>query len=179
VIAVRDWGEPQVLSDVGAPRHTDFESFYAASLRPLTVQLYAYTGDLGTAQELVQEAYCRALVRWHQVCELDDPIAWVRRVALNLAASRWRKARTAMAFARRQREEPAPEPSPDRVALARAIATLPVRQRRVVVLFYVADLPVREIARQEGVAEGTVKTWLRRGRAALAAQLGDEEQHHD
>jgi RNA polymerase sigma-70 factor (ECF subfamily) len=179
VIALRDWGEPRVLNDLGRPHHADFESLYAASLRPLTVQLYAYTSDLGSAQDLVQEAFCRALMRWKQVSELDDPAAWVRRVALNLAASRWRRARTAMAFARRHREEPAPEPSPDRVALARAIATLPVKQRRVVVMFYVADLSVREIAQQEGVAEGTVKTWLRRGRAALAVQLGDKEECSD
>ncbi|MFG2044445.1 SigE family RNA polymerase sigma factor [Dactylosporangium sp. NPDC048998] len=176
---MRDWGEPRVLNDVGPPRHTDFESFYAASLRPLTVQLYAYTGDLGTAQEVVQEAYCRALSRWRQVAELDDPAGWVRRVAQNLATSRWRKARTAMAFVRKHREEYSPEPSPDRVALAKAIATLPVKQRRVVVMFYLADLSVREIARQEGVAEGTVKTRLRRGRAALATKLGDKEECRD
>ena len=65
------------------------------------------------------------------------------------------------------------------MALAKAIATLPVKQRRVVVMFYLADLSVREIARQEGVAEGTVKTWLRRGRAALAIKLGDKEECRD
>jgi RNA polymerase sigma-70 factor (ECF subfamily) len=45
------------------------------------------------------------------------------------------------------------------------------------VLRYLADLSIAEIADREGVAEGTVKSWLHRGRAALAAQLGTREQH--
>jgi RNA polymerase sigma-70 factor (ECF subfamily) len=48
----------------------------------------------------------------------------------------------------------------------------------VIILFYLADQPVRDIAEQEGVADGTVKSWLRRGRALLATQLADKEQHH-
>ena len=153
-----------------------FDEFYTAHFRGLTVQLYAYTNDLAQAQDLVQEAFCRALARWQRIGTYDDPVAWVRRVAWNLAKSRWRRARTAMAFARRHREEHVAGPTPDRVALAAALATLPTAQRRALVLHYLADLPIAEIARQEGVAEGTVKSWLHRGRAALAAQLADARQ---
>jgi len=53
--------------------------------RSLTLQLYAYTGDLPAAQEIVQEAFCRALPRWHRIRRYDDPVAWLRRVAWNLA----------------------------------------------------------------------------------------------
>ncbi|GAA3232752.1 SigE family RNA polymerase sigma factor [Dactylosporangium siamense] len=154
-----------------------FDEFYAACFRPLTVQLFAFTGDMAAAQDVVQEAFCRALSRWKRVAEMDDPASWVRRVAWNLATSRWRRARTAMAFARRHVEEHVAAPSPDRVALARALSTLPEQQRRAVILHYLADLPITEIARQEGVAEGTVKSWLHRGRTALAAQLTDKESH--
>jgi RNA polymerase sigma-70 factor (ECF subfamily) len=63
-------------------------------------------------------------------------------------------------------------PSPDRVTAIAAIALLPETQRRAVVLHYLADLSVAEIAEQEGVAVGTVKSWLHRGRAALAARIG-------
>jgi RNA polymerase sigma-70 factor (ECF subfamily) len=103
----------------------------------------------------------------------DDPVAWVRRVAWNLAVSRWRRARTAMLHLHRQRPiEPQMDgPSPERVALVAALATLPPQQRRAVVLHYLADLPLAEIAAREGVAEGTVKSWLHRGRAALSARL--------
>ncbi|GAA3297999.1 SigE family RNA polymerase sigma factor [Dactylosporangium matsuzakiense] len=165
------------LSDSGPPRSLGFEEFYAAFFRPLTIQLYAYTNDMATAQDMVQEAFCRALARWKRVSAMDDPAAWVRRVAWNLATSRWRRTRTALLFAQRQREEHAPSPSPDRVALARALNALPAQQRRAVILHYLADLPINEIARQEGVAEGTVKSWLHRGRTVLAAQLTDKENH--
>jgi RNA polymerase sigma-70 factor (ECF subfamily) len=59
------------------------------------------------------------------------------------------------------------------VLLTTALATLPAQHRRAMVMHYLADMPVVTIAQQEGVAEGTVKSWLHRGRAALAAVLGD------
>ncbi|WP_245665703.1 SigE family RNA polymerase sigma factor [Actinoplanes subtropicus] len=153
----------------------DFDGFYAAHFQPLTIQLYAYTGDLPSAQDVVQEAFCRALTRWKRVSALDDPQAWVRRVAWNLATSQWRRARTAAAFLRKHRVENVPAPGPDRVALAGALATLPAQHRRVLILHYLADQSVREIADQVGAPEGTVKAWLHRGRAALAARLAEEE----
>lgn len=159
----------------------DFAEFYAANAHALAVQVYAYTGDLDQAQDLAHEAFIRALARWSRVSAYDDPMGWLRRVAWNLATSRWRRARTAQTYLSRQRAEHIDPPSPDRVALATALATLPVPQRRAVILYYLAELPVAEIARHEGCAEGTVKSRLARGRAALAAQLtesrGEEKSH--
>ncbi|MER7004517.1 SigE family RNA polymerase sigma factor [Dactylosporangium sp. NPDC000555] len=177
VVTLLDGGSLGSLSDNGPPRDVVFEDFYAAHFRPLSIQLFAYTGDMATAQDMVQEAFCRALARWKRVAAMDDPAAWVRRVAWNLATSRWRRTRVAAQFARRQREEHVAAPSPDRVALAQALSTLPAQQRRAVILHYLADLPIGDIARQEGVAEGTVKSWLHRGRIALAAQLTDKENY--
>ncbi len=154
----------------------DFEQFYAAHVHSLTIQVYAYTGDLDQAQDLAQEAFTRALPRWPKIVGYDDPMAWLRRVAWNLATSRWRRARTASAYLARQRPEHVDPPSPDRVALAAALATLSEQQRRVVILFYLAELPIAEIARQEECAEGTVKSRLHRGRAALAAQLAGAQE---
>jgi RNA polymerase sigma-70 factor (ECF subfamily) len=154
----------------------DFAEFYAAQFRPLTLQLVAYTGDAGLAQDVVQEAFSRAVPRWSRLRLYDDPAHWVRRVAFNLARSRWRRVRTAQAYARRQREEPVEGPTPDRVALIRALATLPDRQRRAVILHYLAGFSVSEVALQEGTTPGTVKSWLHRARAALAAQLRDPRE---
>jgi RNA polymerase sigma-70 factor (ECF subfamily) len=169
MVAFRPAPEPPLDS----PRLDDFSEFYAAHFHSLTVQLFAHTGDLNEAQDVVQEAFCRALARWAQLVSYDDPVAWVRRVAWNIATSRWRRLRTAMAFARRQREEQVPEPSPDRVALVAALARLPERQRQAVVLHYLADMPLTAIAAELGVAEGTVKSWLHRARTALAGQMVD------
>jgi RNA polymerase sigma-70 factor, ECF subfamily len=158
----------------------DFDEVYAAHYADLTVQLYAYFGDRQEAQDVVQEAFCRALARWRTVSRYDDPVAWVRRVAWNLAVSRWRRARTAVNFVRRQprTEAQLDGPTPERVALVAALATLPPTQRRAVVLHYLADLSVADIADREGVAAGTVKSWLHRGRTALAAQLATTEEAH-
>jgi RNA polymerase sigma-70 factor, ECF subfamily len=153
----------------------DFADFYGAHFRGLVIQLNAYFGDLEQAQDVVQEAFCRALDRWKTISGYDDPVAWVRRVAWNLAISQWRRGRLARVFALWHREESIAGPGPERVALVRALATLPLTHRRAVILHYLADLPVAEIAQQEGVAEGTVKSWLSRGRAALSAQLATKE----
>jgi RNA polymerase sigma-70 factor (ECF subfamily) len=150
-----------------------FDELYAAHYADLTVQLYAYFGDRQEAQDIVQEAFCRALARWRTVSSYDDPVAWIRRVAWNLAVSKWRRTRTALTFLRRQRagDGQVAGPSPERVALVAALGTLPSAHRRAVVLRYLADLTIAEIADREGVAEGTVKSWLHRARAALATQL--------
>ena len=70
-----------------------FDAFYAAARDRLTLQVAALTGDVTEAADHVQEAFVRAWARWDRVESLDDPEGWVRRVARNLAVSRWRRAR--------------------------------------------------------------------------------------
>ena len=151
----------------------EFDAIYHAHFRRLTVQLCAYVGDLQLAQDLVQEAFCRAFARWARVSRYDDPVGWIRRVAWNLAASRWRRVRVARAFLHRQREEYVAGPGPERVALTAALAQLPENQRRAVVLHHLADMSIADIAVMVNSSEGTVKSWLHRGRAHLAALLSE------
>lgn len=153
----------------------DFDELYAAHFTSVSIQLYAYCGDRQEAMDVTQEAFCRALARWKTIEAYDDPVAWVRRVAWNLATSHHRRSRLAAAFRRRHREVTAPEPSAERVALFAALKTLPATQRQAVVLHYLADLSIGEIAESMSVAPGTVKSWLHRARTALAAQLGADD----
>ncbi len=150
---------------------TELEEFYAAHAHELTLQLFAYTGSLVAAEDVVQEAFCRAIPRWDRLSRYDDPAGWVRRVAWNLATSRWRSIRTAARLRTRLSNEPVPGPNPDRVALIAALRTLPATHRRVLVLHYMADMTSEEIAKQEEVAASTVRVWLMRGRAQLADVL--------
>jgi RNA polymerase sigma-70 factor (ECF subfamily) len=161
--------------DEGLSAVSTFEELYGAHFDRLTLQVYAYVGDLAQAQDLVQEAFCRALQRWETLTAYEDPVGWVRRVAWNLATSRLRRMRRHTAFLRAQREQHVPAPAPDHVALIAGLAKLPAEQREAVILHYLADLSVAEIARQRGVAEGTVKSWLYRGRNALAAAMTEQE----
>jgi RNA polymerase sigma-70 factor, ECF subfamily len=148
----------------------DFAEFYAATFRGLCMQLYAYTGDLASAQDVVQEAFCRALPRWSALSKYDDPAAWVRKVAWNLATSRWRQLRH-LAGLTHLPDEPIEAPKVERVDLMNALATLPARQRQAVVLHYLADTSIAEISAITGTSEGTIKSWLHRARASLADQL--------
>ncbi len=157
-----------------------FDDFYTAHYGALVVQLRAGTGDLAEAQDVVQEAFCRAWGRWDRLVEYEDPVAWVRRVAWNLMISRWRHRRVARRFLVRQRAEHVPGPVPDRVAVGVALSRLPPNQRRAIVLYYLADLSTAQIAHDCGVPESTVRSWLRRARMALVGSLSDdaEERNH-
>ncbi|MBQ1023131.1 SigE family RNA polymerase sigma factor [Micromonospora sp. C95] len=165
----------------GAPPGADpppvgFSEFYQAHFQRVAVQLYAYLGDHAEAQDLTQEAFCRALERWDRISAYDDPSAFVRRVAWNLATSRLRRIRTAVRHLARQREEHVPGPNPDRVVLLDALTILPAAQRRAIVLHHLAQLTVAEIADQLGVPEGTVKSWLSRARTTLARHLTERQE---
>src|SRR4051812_26772618 len=139
------------------PSAPEFADLYRAAFSALCVQLYAHTGDLAEAQDVVQEAFCRAYVRWPTIRAYDDPVAWVRKVAWNLATSRWRRVRRAAALVQFRRQEAIPPPEPDHVDLTKALAQLPSQQRQVLVLHYIVGVTVAEMAEITGVAEGTVK----------------------
>jgi RNA polymerase sigma-70 factor (ECF subfamily) len=160
----------------------DFERFYAAAFGRIAGQLFVVTGDLQDAEDVTQEAFARASVRWSRLRTYDLPEAWVRRVALRLATDRFRQARRRLAALRRLDAEPrVPAVSVEALALAEELRALPLGWRKAIVLHYLVGMPVEEVARTLGVPAGTVKTWLARGRRALAARLGDEQGavHHD
>jgi RNA polymerase sigma-70 factor (ECF subfamily) len=152
---------------------TSFDDFYRVHFGALVTQLRAGTTNLAEAQDVVQEAFCRAWGRWDRLTEYDDPVAWVRRVAWNLAVSRRRRSRTALRFLAGQRAQYVAGPGPDRIDLDAALARLPIKQRRAVALYYLADLSTADIAADCGVSDATVRSWLHRARTALSRDLSD------
>ncbi len=154
----------------------EFDAFYNASFSRLVGQIYAICGNVTEAQDCVQEAFVRAWDKRRTLDRDQAPEAWVRTVAYRLAVSRWRKARRAFLPPDRAQEPQSPaEPDVLRVALARALQQLPADQRRAIVLYHLGDLSVADVAAEMGVPVGTIKARLSRGRAALAALLGDPE----
>lgn len=164
--------------DISAAAHgtcvAGFDHFYGATGRRIVRHAYALTGNIADAQDIAQEAFARAWQRWDSVRACDSPEAWVRRVATNLATSRFRRDKTARAALRALAIRDVPGISPDTVALVAGLRTLPERHRVVLVLHYLADLPVAQIAADLGCPEGSVKGWLSRGRVALAAAMSDD-----
>jgi RNA polymerase sigma-70 factor (sigma-E family) len=129
---------------------------------------YRMVGSREDARDIAQEAMARAYARWPKV--RDRAGGWVGRVTTNLALDLLR---------RRSRTAPAPVELTTDTAAAAALRTdlvaalrrLPRRQRDVVVLRYLADLPEADVAAALGCSTGTVKQHAHRGLAALRASL--------
>ena len=144
--------------------------FYSAHQPRLVGVISLLTGSRAEAEDIVQEAFIRLVPRWAKVSRYDAPEAWVRLVAVRLAASRHRNTSRLTRLFHRLPREHAPDPA-DAYAgdLQRALAELPLPTRQTVVLHYVCDLSVAEVADTLGIAEGTVKSRLSRARDALSA----------
>jgi RNA polymerase sigma-70 factor (ECF subfamily) len=153
----------------------DFDAFYRDTRQRVLGCVYLLTGDLGEAQDSVQEAYTRAWLRWNSVGGYDEPEAWVRLVACRIATSGWRRARRGIrAYVRHGAVDRTHGPDGDRVDVVAALRQLPEDQRIVLALHYLVGLPVEDIAQQTGRPVGTVKSRLSRGRRALAGVLSVE-----
>ncbi len=147
--------------------------------------LTLYCGDAEVAAELAQEALARACASWTRVSRMDAPGPWVNRVAINLANSYFRR-RSAERRARERlesrREAGAESPEPDTtVAVRRAVAALPTRQKTALVLRYFSDLPVAQVADLMGASEGAVRRLTHKAIASLRERHGLDglEASHD
>lgn len=133
-------------------------SFYRGEYPRLASALFAYTGDSEVASELAQEAMARAWSQWSRIASFENPAAWTCRVAINLANSSFRRALIFRRIAAHPMRVEAPV-EPDigvRLAVRHAVASLPRRQREAVVLRFLLDLPVDEVARLMRCRPGTV-----------------------
>lgn len=155
-----------------------FDEFYRETSARLMRYGYAVVGEQAEAQDVVHEAYARAWRNWRKVVDHPAPEAWVRLTVSRLATDRWRRiAIWRTALSRSGTTPPVGPPSEDTVLLTAALRKLPPNQRQAVALHYLFDLPVGQIAEEMDTTPNTVKSWLSRGRTALAAQLS--ELDHD
>lgn len=153
----------------------DFDEWVAARGHSLLRLAYVLTGSRDDAEDIVQEALSRALPRWARISNLDDPDAYVRRMVVNANVSRWRRFR---------RNETPISTLVDGVAVTgieievrdgvwEACKSLPSDQRTAIVLRFYEDLDYHDIAALTGVREGTVRSRVSRGVAALREELGE------
>ena len=154
-----------------------FDEFYESYFDRVARTLVLGGADRDLARDATQEAFARALRRWRKVREMDRPDGWVYVVAMNQLRDRWRRSE--------RRRERAPELSDGaadnthavatRLSVRDAIATLPSRQRQAVVLRYLADLPIADVADAMGCAAGTVKATLHQAMQRMRVELEDME----
>jgi RNA polymerase sigma-70 factor (sigma-E family) len=132
--------------------------------------------DVGDAEEVVQEAFVGAYLKWEQLRDPERALPYLRSAVLNGARSRLRHRRVvARAIpARRPDEHPAEVTAvanDERRRMIAALQALPTRQRECLALRYYLDLSEAEIARTLGISQGSVKTHVHRGLATLAERL--------
>ena len=148
----------------------EFETFYLGSYRRLFRDLLLVTADRADTEDVLQDAYARAAAKWRRVSSLDNPEAWVRRVAINRSLDlHRRRGRQRRAYARLGDTDQHHDDLS--VEVLDALRRLNPEQRQVVVLHHLLGETVESIATLVGRPTGTVKGQLVRGRAALHASL--------
>ena len=146
---------------------SSFERLYAEAYAPMVRLALLLTGSPASAEELVQDAYVRVFARW---AEVESPRAYLRKAVVNACYSHRRRRGRELrhgpgAAARKQIVDP-------EIDLTRgALACLPDRQRKAVVLRYYEDLSEAEIADLLGCRPGTVKSLLSRALFRLRKEL--------
>jgi RNA polymerase sigma-70 factor, ECF subfamily len=170
-------GEPErVTGDVETPMDRIvpvsgvFEDVFREHYEAMVRSLALACGDREVAADCVQDAFVRAYVRWRRIARYDDPVGWIRRVALNRIRDHFRKTlRGGQAVARLAGEparvDPGPGESPP--PIEELLDRLPPQQRTAAALFYVEQLSVREVATSMELSEGAVKYHLHAARTAL------------
>ncbi len=156
---------------------TTFEQ-YAGTAWP-TLYRYAYllAGNHADAEDIAQQTLLKACKSWSRIKESDSPTAYLRRMLTNTYLSQGRpKARRLelLTDAPPERDH-APAGGPeDRMTLWPHVASLPPRQRAVIVLRFYEDLSEQEIAEALGCSRGNVKSTSHRALKALRAAIGSE-----
>ena len=151
-----------------------FRTHYARLVRALTVAC----GNEQAADDAVQHAFIKAHLRWRSIMNYDDPVGWIRRVAINNLRDEHRRVGRKSRMVERLIAEPTTDwqnPEPDESV--DLLAGLPRQQRLCLSLFYIEGLTIAETAATLDISEGTVKFHLHQGRAALRNTLtqGDKQ----
>lgn len=156
---------------------TDFEALIEEYADALVALARVLTGDRHAAEDLAQDTVDLAFRKRHLVLAADHPHAYLRRVLVNvhLASVRRRGPTTVLLDDVTHLVAPQSGLSPeDTDALRHAVRRLPPRQRTVLVLRYLEDLDVAEIAHAMSLREASVRSTLARALAALRTQLTSE-----
>ena len=167
IAEARETAEPALAPGFDESFPDLFRAAYRVAFRLL--------GSREDAADCAQEACARAYADWSKLARSGSPLPWAVRVSSNLAIDRWRKNRRG-----RARDASAAlvsvDPDPARLDLYRALEALPRRQRDVLVLRHLADMPEAEVAALLGCSVGTVKSNASRARAALREVLSIDEE---
>jgi RNA polymerase sigma-70 factor (ECF subfamily) len=149
-----------------------FESFFRRAFPRVALVAGRIAGPAG-GEDAAIEALARAFARWSRVSGMDNPEAWVMRVATNLAIDQIRRK---PAYTNPTAEGDLQDKVINEQILRVSIAKLPRRQRQVVALRYLVDMPEEAVAKMLDVSPGAVKTHLHRALEQLRISLDVAEE---
>jgi RNA polymerase sigma-70 factor (sigma-E family) len=154
-----------------------YEEYVAARWSALYRTAYLLTGAHADAEDLAQATLVKAYLSWSKVAGAASPDAYVRRILTNTFVS----GRRPLRIARERLVDSVPEIQAsdgidlDRLQLWPHIASLPPKQRAVIVLRYYEDLSEQQIADALGCSTGTVKSNASLALRSLRTRMGAEE----
>lgn len=148
--------------------YSGFEAWYLASHARVLAVLTVVSGDADAASEATDEAFARALARWQRVGVMSSPIGWTYRVALNQLRRRLRRRQHEHQLLLSASDVSATEQDPSLwLQVLETLRPLTVRQRTVMALTYVADLPQDEVAQLLHISRSTVASTLADAKSAV------------
>jgi len=153
----------------------EFADLFAATYPQVVRTVWFVIHDRAAAEEVAQDAFTELFRGWSRLRDFDRPDLWVRRVAIR-KAQREASRRTRRVVLEKAAAAPLVEdgirlPDPELIS---AIRTLPAKQRAIVVLFYLEDRPMAEVADLVGCSTSTGFVHLHQARKRLAAALAEE-----
>jgi DNA-directed RNA polymerase specialized sigma24 family protein len=152
-----------------------FTSMFRREYPRLVALGLALTGNGATACDLAQETLARAYRSWERVEVYELPGAWLRRVLIHLAVDLRRKDEAELVAWSRHGSQVTHGVEVIGGEWWAAVRALPVRERSAIVLYYVEDYSVGEVAAVMEVAAGTVRATLAQARRKLAVALAPQE----
>lgn len=161
--------EPRPIDVLTGTRAGDIEGLYREHGPTMWRALFAYSGSPEVASDALAEAFTQALRRGEAIRE---PLRWIWRAAFAIARGEL-KERTQVSRADRDAPYELAEPA---LELVEAMRKLSSRQRAAVVLFYLADYPVKQVAAMLGTTPSAVRVHLTRGRRRLRTLLEDDDE---
>ena len=167
---------------IGARSDDEFRSVFTAAYGPVVRTVWLVVHDRAAAEDIAQDAFVELYRHWRKVRRYERPDLWVRRVALRKAqreaARTVRRTELERAQAGAERDDGAREPVMPDTRVRDAIRDLTPRQRAIVVLFYLEDRPMAEVADLVGCSVSTGFVHLHNARHRLAQALGEEVDGH-
>jgi RNA polymerase sigma-70 factor (sigma-E family) len=151
-----------------ARRDEEFAEFFSARFDSARRIVHAMCGDWSEAEEIAQAAFVRVYARWNKI-NLNTAEAYLRTVLTRGFLDTRRRGRAREQSVAEPPDRPAPTQAgpEDRMTMRTALLAVPPGQRTVLVLRFVADLSVEQVAETLGCTTGTVKSQTARGLAAL------------